>query len=80
MFKQCCGDCGECWYIGNSRTCTCPDETPKREWVGLTDKEIEKCWEAAIKLNNGKGADITNQPFYHLIKIAEEMLMEKNHG
>jgi len=41
MFKMCCGDCGECWYIGNPRTCKCPDETPKREWVGLTDEHKE---------------------------------------
>lgn len=40
MFKTCCGDCGECWYVGNPRTCTCPDETPQRTWVGLTDEEI----------------------------------------
>ena len=40
MFKTCCGDCGECWYVGNPRTCTCPDETTKRTWVGLTDEEI----------------------------------------
>jgi len=52
----------------------------KDTWIGLTDKEIEKCWVAAIKLNDGKWADITNQTFYHLVKIAEEMLMEKNHG
>ena len=36
MFKTCCGDCGECWYVGNPRTCTCPDETTKRTWVDLT--------------------------------------------
>ncbi len=40
MFKTCCGDCGECWYVGNPRTCTCPDETTKRTWVGLTKEEI----------------------------------------
>ena len=28
MFKMCCGDCGECWWIGNPRTCKCPDEKP----------------------------------------------------
>ena len=42
MFKTCCGDCGECWYVGNPRTCTCPDETTKRTWVGLTDDEIDQ--------------------------------------
>ena len=28
MFKMCCGDCGECWWIGNPRTCKCNDEKP----------------------------------------------------
>jgi len=26
MFKFCCEDCGECWYVGNPRTCKCPNE------------------------------------------------------
>jgi len=30
MFLHQCGDCGERWYIGNPRTCKCPDETPQR--------------------------------------------------
>jgi len=80
MFKMCCGDCGECWYIGNPRTCKCPNETTKREWIKLTNDEIEKCWKTAMKLDNGKGADITNQPFFHLARIVEYMLEEKNHG
>ena len=46
MFKTCCGDCGECWYVGNPRTCTCPDETTKRTWVGLTDEDKESFWTA----------------------------------
>ena len=40
MFKTCCGDCGECWYVGNPRTCTCPDETTQRTWQSLTDEEM----------------------------------------
>ena len=28
MFNMCCGDCGECWWIGNPRTCKCTDEKP----------------------------------------------------
>ena len=28
MFKMCCGDCGECWCVGNPRTCKCNDEKP----------------------------------------------------
>jgi hypothetical protein len=80
MFYGQCWKCGERWAFGTASTCKCLDETPNREWVGLTDKEIEKCWKAAMKLNNGKGADITNQPFYHLVKITEKILMEKNNG
>jgi hypothetical protein len=41
MFKMCCGDCGECWYVGNPRTCKCPEEKPKHEWVGLTDEDLK---------------------------------------
>jgi len=36
MFKFCCEDCGECWYVGNPRTCKCPNEElqqPKQEQV-----------------------------------------------
>lgn len=28
---MCCGDCGECWYIGNPTTCKCHHEEPKRD-------------------------------------------------
>ena len=28
MFKMCCGECGECWWVGNPRACKCPDEKP----------------------------------------------------
>ena len=36
MFKFCCEDCGECWYVGNPRTCKCPNEElqqPKQKQV-----------------------------------------------
>ena len=39
MFYRQCNNCGERWAIGEVSTCKCPDETPKREWVGLTDEE-----------------------------------------
>ena len=55
-------------------------QSPQHTWVGLTDDEIQKCWKAAIKLNSEKSNDITNQTFYHLVKIVEEELMEKNYG
>jgi hypothetical protein len=50
------------------------------DWIKLTNDEIENCWKTAMKLDNGKGADITNQPFFHLARIVEYMLEEKNHG
>ncbi len=40
MFKMCCGNCGECWYIGNPRTCKCPDET-KQEPVAWAKRAAE---------------------------------------
>ena len=67
MFKTCCGDCGECWYVGNPRTCTCPDETTKRPWVGLTDEEQQQAYEQWQ--NEGWGV------FYNAI---EAKLKEKN--
>ena len=43
MFKTYCGDCGNSWYIGNPRTCTCPwKDALKPEWVGLTDEEAQQ--------------------------------------
>ena len=40
MFYGQCWKCGERWALGTASTCKCPDETPKREWVGLTDDEV----------------------------------------
>lgn len=40
MFLHQCGDCGERWYIGNPRTCKCPDETPQS-----TKQEPAESWE-----------------------------------
>jgi hypothetical protein len=69
MFKTCCGDCGECWYVGNPRTCTCPDETTKRPWVGLTDEEIEQ---------GCKESWVTEQAWQSAVWWAEAKLKEKN--
>ena len=42
MFYGQCWKCGERWALGTASTCKCPDETPKREWVGLTlDERID---------------------------------------
>ena len=65
MFKTCCGDCGECWYVGNPRTCTCPDETTKRTWVGLTNGEMIELSE--MKLGS-----------WDLILEVEDKLKDKN--
>lgn len=40
MFYGQCWKCGERWGLGTASTCKCPDETPKREWVELTDEEV----------------------------------------
>jgi hypothetical protein len=70
--------------VGQMRCISCgtwaEEEMPKSEWIKLTNDEIEKCWKTAMKLDNGKGADITNQPFFHLARMVEYMLEEKNHG
>jgi hypothetical protein len=60
MFKSCCGECGECWYIGNPRTCACPDKNLERTWVGLTVDEYHtirnSTWEVseAIRFTEAK--------------------------
>jgi hypothetical protein len=52
MFKFYCGDCGNNWYVGNPRTCTCPHkEALKREWVGLSDEEIDDLSRTMVKGN-----------------------------
>jgi len=67
MFKMCCGDCGKCWYVGNPRTCKCLNETPQREWVGLTDDEQI----ALLKDSNGKTR-------HWLVWQVEDKLKQKN--
>ena len=64
MFKMCCGECGECWWVGNPRACKCPDEEPKREFVGLTDED-EIDWEEGGNLKD-------------LVKAIETKLKQKN--
>ena len=44
MFYGQCWKCGERWGLGTASTCKCPDETLKREWVSLTDEEIQTEW------------------------------------
>jgi hypothetical protein len=77
MFYSCCGDCGNRWLIGDARTCVCPEEDT---WVGLTDVEIEAAWHKSCTMDNGTHAVLTNQPFYHLCKLIEAILKEKNAG
>jgi hypothetical protein len=64
MFYGQCWKCGERWALGTASTCKCPDETPKRKWVGLTDED-EIDWE-----ENGNLKD--------LVKAIEAKLKEKN--
>ena len=45
------------------------DDT-KKEWVGLTDKDIEKLW--------GESVDVMYSGHYEAIKAIEEFLKKKN--
>jgi hypothetical protein len=75
MFKRGCNGCGEFWYIGNDSTCKCPDETLKREWVGLTEDESDDIYNAH---HNTYGECITSA--YDLVLDVEAKLKEKNNG
>jgi hypothetical protein len=73
MFKMCCGECGECWWVGNARACKCPDEQPKREWVGLTEAEQDKVFKTFSK------SDAYKRDFLNRVASAiEAKLKEKN--
>jgi hypothetical protein len=65
MFYGQCWKCGERWALGTASTCKCPDETPKRKWVGLTDED-EIDWEEGGNLKD-------------LVKAIEAKLRSKNH-
>ena len=66
MFYRQCNNCNQRWELGVSSTCTCPDETPKRTWVGLTDEEIQYC----VELKNPEA----------IAEEVEAKLKEQNNG
>ena len=73
MFKMGCAACGPEWWVGNPRACTCPDkQEPKREWVGLTNEEINK-----LRYKKDWTAPWTDMTFARAI---EAKLKEKNSG
>ena len=74
MFKTCCGDCGECWYVGNKSTCTCPAEHPKREWVGLSNHDIDE-----LIPRTDLSGDYSYQDMYAVARIVEYRLRMQNH-
>jgi len=97
MFKMCCGDCGECWWVGNPRTCKCPDEKPvwdasaslvmtpnpvfaKREWVGLTDDEVNQLYTQIQEQVDKHWVDGGTSMMFPttLYKAIEAKLKEKN--
>jgi hypothetical protein len=71
MFYGQCWKCGERWALGTASTCKCPDETPKREWVGLTGDEMKKTW---YEMQNIMGW----YSFEEIAKAIEAKLKEKN--
>jgi len=50
----------------------------QRQWVGLTDEEIEAVWKVAMFEDNGRHALLDNQPFVHFARAIEAKLKEKN--
>jgi len=71
MFYGQCWKCGERWELGTASTCKCPDETPKREWVGLTADEMETLYQLATYMDD--------TDHIHMLMMAEAKLKEKNH-
>ena len=80
-----CGRCGGSRassqeYGQPPQTCTCPWEftppqtPPKREWVGLTDEEIEEVERWVEFKEEGSG----RIPMIKLVKCVETKLKEKN--
>ena len=80
MIKFCCEDCGECWYVGNPRTCKCPDKESKREWVGLTEDEIHECFEECcnLKVVDPKGGVRGSVNIFDVGRAIEAKLKDKN--
>jgi hypothetical protein len=69
MFYGQCWKCGERWGLGTASTCKCPDETPKRTWVGLTEQEQG----AIMEDLNAYGTNL-----YQFARAIEAKLKEKN--
>ena len=75
MFYGQCWKCGERWALDTASTCKCPDETPKRPWVGLTDEEIEMIYAVTIKVRK---KDIMPGEQKMFAKTIEHFLKERN--
>jgi hypothetical protein len=63
------------WY-GTALTCI-SSKLPQREWVGLTDEEIQDLSYLAQKIDEG------NSPWFDrwgFARAIEQALKEKNHG
>ena len=68
MFFRHCNNCNQRWELGTASACKCPDETPQRTWVGLTDEEIALIdWESLVTRKD-------------CVRAIEAKLKEKNNG
>ena len=63
---------GDANYI---HTCTPPQ--PKREWVGLTDEEIEDAIDDGFAFGLDDG-NVSNQTVIRYVRVIEAKLKEKN--
>jgi hypothetical protein len=76
MFYGQCWKCGERWALGTASTCKCPDETPKRKWVGLTDEETVAI-ELGLRIPTGY-RDAYDLSLRDFAKAIEAKLKENN--
>jgi hypothetical protein len=77
MFYGQCWKCGERWALGTASTCKCPDETPKKPWIGLTAEERNYARQSVtysqLAMTAGEWAEAVQIE-------TEQRLKEKNHG
>jgi hypothetical protein len=72
MIFRHCWKCNQRWELGTASACKCPDETPQRPWVGLTDAEI------LVKCESVPDYDIGNHDLIQFARAIEAKLKEKN--
>ena len=73
--SSCTNKCERCGEVNPAEIHTC---TPKREWVGLTDEEIQQSYETIGHYQTLRPQD--SFAVYALAKAIEQVLKDKNNG